>query len=127
MAVDQNMIELVVFAGAAVGIAGRTILPYFKARTENDGGLKFEAKYVFAAAYSAILSIAGGIFLFPQIIPTVNPTATMFSIFVLSFTTGWTSNDIANFIQSSLRPAEATAKLQSKVATETKEDPTPAA
>ncbi len=113
MAVDQNTVELIVFAGASLGIAGRTIMPYLKARTESDGELKFEKKYIFAAAYSAVLSIAGGIFLWPQIIPMVNPLASMFGIFVLSFASGWTSNDIANLIQSSLSPTEIKARALS--------------
>lgn len=107
MVLEQGTIEFIALAGAALGIAGRTIMPYLKARTENGGELKFESKYVFAAAYAAILSVAGSIFLWPQLVPTLNPTMTVFGVFVLSFSTGWTSNDITNYIQSSMAPKEA--------------------
>lgn len=119
VALDQNTVEIIVFAGGALGIAGRTVMPYLKARTENDGALKFEAKYLFAAAYAAVLSIAGGIFLWPQIVPTVNPSMSVFGIFVLSFSAGWASNDIINSIQSSLAPKEAVAKLEATPTTTT--------
>ena len=48
MVLEQGTIEFIALAGAALGIAGRTIMPYLKARTENGGELKFESKYVFA-------------------------------------------------------------------------------
>lgn len=114
MVLDQTSIEILVFIGASLGIAGRTILPYFKARTESDEKLKFEAKYVFAAAYAAVISIASGLFLWPQIIVAVNPAMSIFSVFVLSFTMGWASNDIINTIQSSLRPSEVQARAAIK-------------
>ena len=117
--IDQGTIELIAFIGAALGIAGRTIMPYLKSRTEEDGNLKFETKYIFSAAYSAILSIAGSMFLWPQLIPTLNPAMSTFAIFILSFTTGWASNDVINFIQGSLSPSDAVLKLQTKPVTTT--------
>lgn len=115
MVLDQTSIEILVFIGASLGIAGRTILPYFKARTESDGQLKFEVKYIFAAAYAAVLSIAGGLFLWPQMITAINPTMSIFTVFVLSFTSGWASNDIVNTIQSSLKPSETTTATTTAV------------
>lgn len=120
MVLDLSSIEWIGFLGAALGIAGRTVMPYLKARTETDGNLKFESKYIFSAAYAAILSIAGSIFLWPQLMPVLTPSMSTFAVFVLSFTTGWTSNDIANFIQSSLKPSDAVAKLGTTTTTVTK-------
>jgi len=86
----------IAFIAIFVGVLCRTLFPYIKKMREAEAKgevFKFDYKYLYTALSSLVLSIIVTFLIFPTF---KIPEATGIYLFCMSFTFGWSANDIVN-------------------------------
>lgn len=86
----------IAFIAIFLGVLCRTLFPYVKKVKEAEAKgdlLKFDYKYLYTAISSLVLSVIVTLLIFPTF---KIPEATGIYLFCMSFTFGWSTNDIVN-------------------------------
>ena len=89
-------VTYIVFIAIFLGVLCRTLFPYVKKMKEAEAKgdlLKFDYKYLYTAISSLVLSVIVTLLIFPTF---KIPEATGIYLFCMSFTFGWSTNDIVN-------------------------------
>ena len=86
----------IAFVAIFLGVLCRTLFPYIKRMREagaRGDTLSFDSKYLYTALSSLVISVIATFLIFPTF---KIPEATGIYLFSMSFTFGWTTNDIIN-------------------------------
>jgi len=113
LAVDPNTVEIVVLIASSLGAFGRAMFPYLrklKEEAEANKPVKFEAKYVISAIFSAVVASIVGLTLFPSLVSQVGSQSTMAGVFITSLLAGWGAGSLINNVIASGTNAIETEK-----------------
>lgn len=100
MVLSTDNFEITVLIAVILAAAARTLIPYIaKIQDDNAAGTtprKFSMSYVITAVVSIIPVLVGSILLLPTILPQIQNTGSLLTIFITAFGLSYTVNDIVN-------------------------------